>query len=356
MKIKNITAYVVPLALTKPYTIAFGTYESVENVIVTIELANGMVGMGACSPSEEVIGETAKSTLAALNENTLSQWIGKDIAHFQGIISEATKLFQKQTCATTALDIALHDAFTQYIGVSLCTFWGQKISSLPTSVTIGIKNVTETLKEAEEYKQMGFRVLKVKTGLDVIEDVERILKLREKYANYFNIRVDANMGYSVENLLHFVKATQPAQIELIEQPFPPENDQALRGLPTELRKIIAADESLKNVNDALRLINSGPLVGIFNIKLMKSGGLLGAKRIAEIADVGGVDLMWGCNDESIISISAALHLALSCPNTRYLDLDGSLDLAEDVVNGGFILKEGMMRINEKAVGLGVKKC
>ena len=36
--------------------------------------------------------------------------------------------------------------------------------------------------------------------------------------------------------------------------------------------------------------------------------------------------MWGCNDESCISIAAALHAAYACPATRYLDLDGSFDL------------------------------
>jgi L-alanine-DL-glutamate epimerase-like enolase superfamily enzyme len=64
--------------------------------------------------------------------------------------------------------------------------------------------------------------------------------------------------------------------------------------------------------------------------------------------------MWGCNDESIVSIAAALHVALSCPNTRYLDLDGSLDLARDLVSGGFIIKDGVMSITGES-GLGVKR-
>ena len=62
--------------------------------------------------------------------------------------------------------------------------------------------------------------------------------------------------------------------------------------------------------------------------------------------------MWGCMDESIISISAALHAALASPATRYLDLDGSLDLARDVVDGGFVLEDGYMRTTD-APGLGL---
>ena len=76
-------------------------------------------------------------------------------------------------------------------------------------------------------------------------------------------------------------------------------------------------------------------------------GLLGAFDIATIAKAAGINLFWGCNDESIISITAALHAAFACPHTKYIDLDGSLDLAEDMVNGGFILQEGIMSISDK---------
>ena len=58
-------------------------------------------------------------------------------------------------------------------------------------------------------------------------------------------------------------------------------------------------------------------------------------------------------DESIISISAALHAALASSATRYLDLDGSLDLARDLVSGGFVIEDGFMSTVE-APGLGVK--
>ena len=85
---------------------------------------------------------------------------------------------------------------------------------------------------------------------------------------------------------------------------------------------------------------------------MKCGGIWPALRIAAIAETAGIALMWGCMDESRISIAAALHAAFSSPATRYLDLDGSLDLARDVVSGGFTLEDGMMRTTDKP-GLGV---
>ena len=85
---------------------------------------------------------------------------------------------------------------------------------------------------------------------------------------------------------------------------------------------------------------------------MKCGGISAAREIASTALAKGIDLMWGCNDESIVSISAALNVAMSYPNTKYLDLDGSFDLAKDVVTGGLEIKTGVM-IPAPGLGLGV---
>jgi L-alanine-DL-glutamate epimerase-like enolase superfamily enzyme len=86
---------------------------------------------------------------------------------------------------------------------------------------------------------------------------------------------------------------------------------------------------------------------------MKCGGIWSGLRLASIAELAGIELMWGCMDESVISISAALHAALASPATRYLDLDGSLDLARDVARGGFVLDDGYLRTTERP-GLGVE--
>ena len=86
---------------------------------------------------------------------------------------------------------------------------------------------------------------------------------------------------------------------------------------------------------------------------MKCGGVAPVLRIAAVADLAGIGLMWGCMDESAISIAAALHAALACPATRYLDLDGSLDLARDVAAGGFVIEGGVMRTVDRP-GLGLR--
>ncbi len=354
MKIKSIKVWPTDLGNTKPYTIAFKTIDEVLNAFVEITLDNGVTGIGAANPSEYVTGENLDQTLAALQEKNLEFMIGRDIREFQQLNFECYLKFAKTPAARAAIDIALYDAFTKFLGVPLVQFLGQKIKSLPTSNTIGIKNVEETLKEAQEYGEKGFKILKVKLGKDLSEDIERIVKLREKFGKKFVIRIDANQGYTSDQTIEFYKKTKHLDIELIEQPLPAKAIDEAKKLPEEIRTVIAADESLLSAKDALELVKPPRASGIFNIKLMKCGGISQGLKIADIGLQEGVDLFWGCNDESIVSITAALHTAFACSNTKYIDLDGSLDLARDVVKGGFILKDGIMSCSDKS-GLGVER-
>ena len=352
MKIKAIRSYLKNVRLKKPYTIAYNTYYDVSLAFLEVELANGIIGYGSGSPSEDVVGETTQQTSINLQTDFVQSFVGRDIRQFNELIYEATMQFQQFPGTIAAIDIALHDAFGKYIQLPIAQFYGQKIKSLPTSITIGICDVQETLAQALEYKKMGFRILKVKTGINPEVDLDRIIKLYELFGDYFIIRVDANQGYTFDELTWFIKSIQPYTIELIEQPLKVGLDKELLKLQQTDRKKLAADESLKNAHAALSLSSTDAPYGIFNIKLMKCGGILGAREIATIAQASSIDLFWGCNDESIISITAALHVAYSCPNTKYLDLDGSFDLAEDIVTGGFEIIDGYMHINNNA-GFGI---
>jgi L-alanine-DL-glutamate epimerase-like enolase superfamily enzyme len=354
MKIKDIKVWKADLVNTKPYTIAFKTVDEVVNVFVEITLQNGITGIGAGCPSEYVTGEHLDSTFAVLSANQLDFLAGRDIREIHQLTFEVWQKFPKNPAARAAVDIALHDAFTKFLDIPLVKYLGQKIKSMPTSNTIGIKNVEETLKEAEEYGQRGFTILKVKLGKDLDEDLERIIKLRERFGKRFVIRIDANQGYNSEQTIAFYQKTRELDVELIEQPLPAKKIEEMKQLPDEIRKVIAADESLISAKDALTLVKPPRAAGIFNIKLMKCGGISQALKIADIALPEGVDLFWGCNDESIVSITAALHAAFACSNTKYIDLDGSLDLGKDLVKGGFILKDGVMSCSDKP-GLGVEK-
>jgi L-alanine-DL-glutamate epimerase-like enolase superfamily enzyme len=354
MKIIAVHAYLHQLPITRPYTIAYKTITDTQIVFLEITLENGVTGIGAANPFADVVGETPAQTLANLQSGYLDSFIGKDIRQFNSLIDATALHFPKQPGTLAAIDIALHDLFGKFLGISVLRFYGRQTEALLTSVTIGIKEIKEMLEDAHAYYQLGFRILKIKTGIDVKADIERVKELSETFNGKMRIRVDANQGYTLDDLRHFIEHTKHLGLELIEQPMKVGQDNPLSELNEADRKLLVADESLLNASSAWALSNPPQRYGVYNIKLMKSGGIRGAREIAVVAKNAGIDLFWGCNDESMVSITASLHAAYSCSNTKYLDLDGSFDLAKDLVEGGFALKDGYLYPNDLP-GLGFHK-
>jgi len=352
LKITRATVWKEDLKLTRPYTIAFETIDSVENLFINLETRDGCIGLGAASPSDEVTGESLAQAEKSLGQ--MAELLeGKDIRCFHNLLKELKAKFQKSPAALAAADIALHDLVANTLGLPLADLLGRVHKSLPTSITIGIMPLQETLDEAEEYFGRNFTILKIKTGLEVDLDIERVLKINERWGNGVKIRVDANQGYDRTAYEKFFKATRHC-VEFVEQPMGADKIQDMAALGKDLRAFGAADESLLGPWDVPALLAQPQPFGIFNIKLMKCGGVDNGRDIARMAAHARIDLMWGCMDESIVSISAALHAAMASSATRYLDLDGSIDLARDIVTGGFVLENGNLSTLDKP-GLGVTR-
>lgn len=351
MKITAVDVEHRRLPLTKPYTISRETYSDVEMSIVKIH-AGGLTGAGCASPAVEVTGESPADARAAL-EGAADLLRGRDVSGLGTLSRALEQAFPAAPAARAACDMALWDLLGQHLGVPVVELLGRIQLELPTSVTIGIQPTAQALESAREYLSQGFRALKVKLGHDVEEEVDRLRQLRALVGPAVTMRTDPNAGYDAATLRRYLAGTRGLDLEFCEQPLPREADAALAGFTAVERAGFAADESVLDLADAGRLLEEPRRYGIYNIKLMKCGGISPARRMAHLAEGAGIALMWGCNDESRISIAAALHVALASPATRYLDLDGSFDLASDVVAGGFELVDGSLRPSEGA-GLGLR--
>ena len=353
-RIRAVQIEAVSQRLSRPYRIATRLVEAVDHYLVEIESDTGLIGRGCAAPAAGVTGERTQDTAAALaraDEILRGRRAQTPLASIAAFAPTA----QGAPAAQAAIDVALFDLAAQQAGCPLVDWFGRVHERLETSITIGISPVAETLADAAEYYGRGFRCFKVKVGLSAEEDHERIRKLRELYPpTEVRLRIDANQGYDLADLRRWLEELADFAVEFVEQPLPPASFGDLAQLDAGQRAFIAADESLILPADALGLLTPQRLCGIFNIKLMKCGGIEPARRIANTAEAAGVDLMWGCMDESVVSIAGALHAALSCPATRYLDLDGHLDLAEDIYVGGVALEGGMMATLDGA-GLAVER-
>ncbi len=351
MRIERAEWRSVHVPLTQAYEIASRVADSVDLLYVRLRTDAGLDGWGAASPAEEVTGESVAACEVALARGG-ERLAGCDPRETATLSNALAAELSGAPAARAALDMACHDLAAKRAGRPLAEHLGRVHGRLPTSVTIGIQPVEETLAAAADYVARGFRCLKIKIGKQLGADIERLVRLREAHGASVALRVDANQGYDAEQTRAFLAATASLELEFVEQPLPASRDAELLALPADLRRRIGLDESLQSPEDARRLAGPPAAVGTFVVKLMKCGGPTPALAIAAAAAAGGVDLMWGCNDESVISTAAALHVAYASHATRYLDLDGSFDLSRDLARGGFRVADGQLELTSSP-GLGV---
>ena len=351
MKITQLECWKVDFRLTEPYTIAYETIEKCTNVFLKAETDNGIVAWGCAAPDINITNETGESVLEASHTVIEPCLKGADPFRYLYLYEKMRKNLPKSSSALAMADILLYDIMAKVAGEPLYKFLGGYRNSMPTSVTIGIMPVKETVQKAMELYKRKFSILKIKGGKNVDEDIERIIKVKETLGDNVRLRFDANQGYSVADSVKLVKSTKNTLIELFEQPTLINKEEQLGEVRKNVDIPVMADESLKTLKDVFRL-TSNDLIDMINIKLMKVGGITEAININSVASSAGVETMVGCLDESSLGISTGLHFALSRPNINYADLDSFLDIRDDLFKNAIILKDGILYPNGRP-GIGI---
>jgi L-alanine-DL-glutamate epimerase-like enolase superfamily enzyme len=352
IRVRSAEAALATFRLVEGYRIARQTFTSAENVLLKVVTSDGRAAFGCAAPAEEVTGETPAAALEALSDRLIPILRESDAADPVAVVRRASAAAPGRPAALAAVDMALRDLEARRLRVPLARLLGMRRDRLPTSVTLGIAGLAETLERARRQVAAGFHILKVKVGEDWDADARLIRALRVALGPGVILRADGNQGYSEDETRRFLAALAPGDLELLEQPTPAGDLEALRRLADSSPVPIMADEALVTTDDARR-IAAGRAATLVNLKLMKCGGIGAALEIASVTRAAGIGAMIGCNDESRISIAAALHFALAAENVERADLDGHLDLADDVARGGVRIEGGYILPLLDEPGLGV---
>ncbi|WP_161855548.1 mandelate racemase/muconate lactonizing enzyme family protein [Bradyrhizobium sp. CCBAU 051011] len=289
MQVERFELHPVRLPLRAPFSHARYRRRESHAIIVVLRCQTGLAGFGEILPRDYVTGETVESVLTTLGPAMGARFTGR---HFDDRTSVVTHLHRELDHAGRHLatfcgfETALLDLAGHAFGFALGKVLGRKAGPpLPAGTVIGFDVTTEALpRHAAVMRLRHTRHVKMKVGL--VDDVERLTIVAEALGA--PLRIDANAAWeSAAEAVRRLRSMRAIPLASVEQPLAPYDFVGARRIRQETGIPVVADEGLCTGEDADRLIEERA-ADIFNIRLAKCGGLLGALRLVERAQANGL--------------------------------------------------------------------
>lgn len=288
------------------FTIARGSKTEAE--VITCTISDGSyIGRGECVPYRRY-GETIDGVLKTIEAMRPALENGLDRLRLQAEMPTGA--------ARNAIDCALWDLEAKMTGTSAAMLLGITPEPLETAYTLSLAEPGAMAAQARANATRP--LLKVKLGSE--NDAARIRAVREA-APESRLILDANEGWTDDNVAENIAAAAALGVALIEQPLPAGRDDKLRHIARPIS--ICADESVHATKDVDALVG---LYDAVNIKLDKAGGLTEAIKLRDRAREAGLGVMVGCMVGTSLAMAPAVLLA---QGADYVDLDGPLLLLRD---------------------------
>ncbi len=318
-----------------------------DSIVMRVESADGKRGFGEAIVRDYVSGRLGRSDAelqkeaARISSAILEPLRGRDLgwndaaAHLRDLACEARELPFLCAVETALLDLACAEA-----GASAYEVLGRK--PVRRSLRFGLAVPFLPLDQAGRLLGMldvqSFPNIKVKVGADEAYN-EAVLSLcRDRLGAGFDIRVDANAAWKLEDAWQHLAVCARHGVTVIEQPFPAsEKDAAaIARLAKQEGFVFVSDEGFLTAEDVASIARSGSYQ-MLNLRLSKNGGLSRVLSLAGDAEAHGLSVQLGCMVGETGILSALGRLAASLlPDPVYLE--GGYDdvlLSENVTTRSF---------------------
>jgi len=334
MLITEIKTSKITTGLKRPFKTALRTLDYIESILIEINTDSGIKGYGGAAPTEVITGDTEASIIKGI-QIIADNITGFDISNMEIIMEKINNSMIRNSSPKAAVDMAVYDLYGKLYKVPVYKLLGGFRNTLVTDLTISLNSPGQMAKDSIDAVAQGIKTLKVKLGDNAETDLARMKAIREALGPDIRLRVDANQGWQPKEAVELVNQMQREGVDLdfVEQPVAAENFEGMRFVKDRVSIPVIADESVFSPADALRLVNLKAADGI-NIKLMKSGGIYNAVKIADIAEAAGLFCMVGSMMESHAGLTAAAHFAASRSIIKEVDLDVPLLCSEKPERGG----------------------
>jgi O-succinylbenzoate synthase len=207
-----------------------------------------------------------------------------------------------------------------------------------TRDTVAVNALVET-PAIDPASLAGYPAVKVKVGRrEPHADVELVAAVRDAIGPSVALRIDANGGWDVDTAADVITRLARYDLELVEQPVASLDD--LARVRRRVNVPIAADESVRSVEDARRLAASDAADAVV-LKVQALGGVRPALRVA---DAAGVPAVVTSMRETSVGIAAGLALAAALPELPYASGLAARMPGGDVVRDPLVPDHGLLRV------------
>lgn len=356
MKITEVRLGMLRVPLKTPFKTALRTVEAVEDIVVSVHTDTGNIGYGEAAATAVITGDTHGSIIEVIRKLIGPRLVGMEVADLNRMLQVIHASAERNTSAKAAVEIAVYDLWAQLYGAPLYRMLGGGDPAITTDITISVDYIDKMVADSLSAVDRGFESLKIKVGKEIGLDLERVKAIYAAVEGRALLRLDANQGWTAKQAVFAIRTLEDAgvQLELVEQPVKARDIAGLKYVTDRVHTPIMADESVFGPSEVIELLRQ-QAADIINIKLMKTGGISNAIKVADIAALYGVECMIGCMIETSISVAAAVHLAVAKSDIiRKVDLDGPSLCAFDPVDGGVDFNESEISISD-APGLGIRE-
>lgn len=317
MRIARIEASIVSAEVSKPYVTALDKHGLTATRCVVLQLTadNGLVGLGESDPFATFAGESPESVMATIYHHLGPAVLGLDPANIVFLHQRMDAVVHGLPFAKAPLDIAAYDLLGKALRVPVYQLLGGRVRDrIPMIWPMGTGTPEENASEAVSKVEEGYRTLHIKLGvLQPEEDVARIAAVRAAISDDIYIMVDVNQAWDRTTALKTIRALEPFNLSIIEQPVPAWDVESMSAIQEAAVTPISADEALSSTHQAVELIRRRA-ARAFSLKTGKNGGLFRTRQIAAIIEAAGLPCFVNSMIEMGISVAASLHLAANVPN------------------------------------------
>lgn len=183
--------------------------------------------------------------------------------------------------------------------------------------------------------------------------INLVQAVREAIGYEIDLAIDCHGQFDLPSAITFTKAVENLRLLWVEEPVPAENIDALAQVKAATSTVICTGENQYTRFEFLELLQR-QACDIIMPDLAKAGGIMEAKRIAEIADAFYVPIA-PHNVSSPLGMAAACHVMASVPNFLLLEFHGrDITWWEDLCDGDKpFIENGWMQVPNKP-GIGVE--